>query len=75
MPYIVGKRIKMQGFIVSDFMDMREQFYADMGRWVREGKVKWEETVENGDRERAEGVSQSVHRRQHGQDAGQTRLR
>jgi NADPH-dependent curcumin reductase CurA len=48
MPYIVGKRIKMQGFIVSDFMDMRDQFYADMGAWVREGKVKWEETVENG---------------------------
>jgi NADPH-dependent curcumin reductase CurA len=48
MPYIVGKRIKMQGFIVSDFMDMREQFYADMGPWVRDGKVKWEETVESG---------------------------
>lgn len=48
MAYIVGKRIKMQGFIVSDFMDMREQFYADMGAWVREGKVKWRETVESG---------------------------
>jgi NADPH-dependent curcumin reductase CurA len=48
MPYIVGKRIKMQGFIVSDFMDMREQFFAEMGSWVRDGKVKWEETVENG---------------------------
>ncbi len=48
MAYIVGKRIKMQGFIVSDFMDMREQFYADMSKWVSEGKVKWEETVENG---------------------------
>jgi NADPH-dependent curcumin reductase CurA len=48
MPYIVGKRIKMQGFIVTDFMDMREQFYADMGAWVREGTVKWEETIENG---------------------------
>jgi NADPH-dependent curcumin reductase CurA len=48
MAYIVGKRIKMQGFIVSDFADMRDQFYADMGRWVREGKIKWEETVENG---------------------------
>ncbi|MCL4716724.1 MAG: NADP-dependent oxidoreductase [Hyphomonadaceae bacterium] len=48
MAYIVGKRIKMQGFIVSDFMDMREQFHADMGQWVREGKIKWEETVETG---------------------------
>ncbi len=48
MPYIVGKRIKMQGFIVSDFLDMREQFFAEMGSWVREGKIKWEETVETG---------------------------
>jgi NADPH-dependent curcumin reductase CurA len=48
MAYVVGKRIKMQGFIVSDFMDMREQFMTDMGQWVQDGKVKWEETVENG---------------------------
>jgi NADPH-dependent curcumin reductase CurA len=48
MSYIVGKRIKMQGFIVSDFADMRDQFYAEMGGWVRDGKIKWEETVENG---------------------------
>jgi NADPH-dependent curcumin reductase CurA len=48
MSYIVGKRIKMQGFIVSDFADMRDQFYTEMGQWVRDGKIKWEETVENG---------------------------
>ena len=48
MPYIVGKRIKMQGFIVFDFADMREQFQTEMGQWVRDGKIKWEETVENG---------------------------
>lgn len=48
MAYIIGKRIKMQGFIVSDYMDMREQFYTDMTKWVTEGKIKAEETVENG---------------------------
>jgi NADPH-dependent curcumin reductase CurA len=48
MSYIVGKRIKMQGFIVSDFLDMRDQFLTEMGSWVRDGKIKWEETVENG---------------------------
>jgi len=48
MAYIVGKRIKMQGFIVSDFMDMREQFYADMSQWLREGRIQAQETVENG---------------------------
>jgi len=48
MAYIVGKRIKMQGFIVVDFIDMREQFLTDMTQWVKDGKMKWEETVENG---------------------------
>jgi NADPH-dependent curcumin reductase CurA len=48
MPYIVGKRIRMQGFIVVDYIDMREQFLSDMTQWVKDGRVKWEETVENG---------------------------
>ncbi|MBX9747449.1 MAG: NADP-dependent oxidoreductase [Hyphomonadaceae bacterium] len=48
MAYIVGKRIKMQGFIVFDFIDMRQQFLTEMGEWVRSGKIKWEETIETG---------------------------
>jgi NADPH-dependent curcumin reductase CurA len=48
MTYIVGKRIKMQGFIVFDFLDMRDQFRTDMTQWVKEGRIKWQETVENG---------------------------
>jgi len=48
MFYIVGKRIKMQGFIVFDFMDMREQFRADMSTWIKDGRVTWRETVEYG---------------------------
>ncbi|QGZ94862.1 NADP-dependent oxidoreductase [Terricaulis silvestris] len=48
MPYIVGKRIKMQGFIVFDFIDMREQFITEMTQWVKDGRIKWQETIENG---------------------------
>jgi NADPH-dependent curcumin reductase CurA len=48
MPYIVGKRIKMQGFIVFDFIDMREQFITEMSQWVKDGRIKWQETIENG---------------------------
>ena len=48
MSYIVGKRIKMQGFIVIDFIDLRPQFIEEMTGWVKDGKVKFEETVENG---------------------------
>ena len=46
--YVVGKRIKMQGFIVMDLADMREQFIADMSQWIKDGRLKWEETVEHG---------------------------
>jgi len=25
-----------------------QQFYADMGKWIAEGKIKWKETVVDG---------------------------
>jgi NADPH-dependent curcumin reductase CurA len=46
--FIVGKSIKMQGFIVSNYLDMVPAFYSDMGQWIREGRIKWEETIVEG---------------------------
>jgi len=46
--YVVGKSLKMQGFIVTDFLDMVPQFFADMGGWIAAGKIKWQETVLEG---------------------------
>ena len=37
----VGKRLKLQGFIVSDHQDRLPDFYADMSRWIADGKIKW----------------------------------
>lgn len=48
MSYIVGKRIRMQGFIVIDYADMRQQFLTDMTQWLKDGRIKSEETIENG---------------------------
>ena len=48
MSYIVGKRIKMQGFIVSDFAAQRDDFLRDMGGWVASGEVKYREDVVEG---------------------------
>jgi len=45
---IIGKQLTMQGFIVSDHFDMLMQFYADLGKWIGEGKIKWKETVIEG---------------------------
>lgn len=44
----VGRRLTLQGFIVSDHWDRRPQFYADMGAWIAAGQIKWRETVVEG---------------------------
>jgi len=46
--YIIGKKLTMQGFIVSDHFDMLMQFYGDLGKWIAEGKIKWKETIIDG---------------------------
>lgn len=46
--YMVGKSLKMQGFIVSNHLDMLPDFVRDMSKWIAEGKMKWQETVEEG---------------------------
>lgn len=45
---LISKRLTMQGFIVSDHHERWPQFYRDMGRWLAEGKIKWQETVVDG---------------------------
>jgi len=45
---LIPKRIKMQGFIVSDHFDLLGDFFRDMGQWVSEGKMTWKETVMEG---------------------------
>ena len=44
----IRKRLKLQGFIVSDHMDRVPDFYADIRQWISEGKIKWEETIVEG---------------------------
>jgi hypothetical protein len=46
--YVVGKSLKMQGFIVTQHADMRDQFLQDMAGWIAEGRIAWEETVHDG---------------------------
>lgn len=48
MGAILTKRLKFQGFIVSDFIAQKEDFARDMAQWLREGKVKYREDVVDG---------------------------
>jgi len=45
---IVGKRLTIKGFIVSDFLDRRPQFVQEVGGYFKAGKLKNEETVVSG---------------------------
>jgi NADPH-dependent curcumin reductase CurA len=46
--YVIGKSLKIQGFIVSNYYHMRADFLRDMAGWIGEGRLRWEETVEHG---------------------------
>ena len=45
---VIPMRIMIKGFIVSDYGNMTPQFLADMGKWMKEGKMKWRETILDG---------------------------
>ncbi|MGB3625654.1 MAG: NADP-dependent oxidoreductase [Henriciella sp.] len=45
---VVGKQLRIQGFIVSTHTDMQPQFLQDMAGWIQSGKMKFEETVMEG---------------------------
>jgi NADPH-dependent curcumin reductase CurA len=45
---LLTNRLSLRGFIISDHFDRLPDFLRDMGEWVREGKIKDEETVVEG---------------------------
>jgi NADPH-dependent curcumin reductase CurA len=48
LAYIIGKRLTVRGFIVMDHFDKMPQFFADMGKWIARGDIKWKETIVEG---------------------------
>lgn len=45
---MIYNRLTMRGFVVYEFDSLRPQFLTDMKRWVREGRMKYRETVLDG---------------------------
>lgn len=45
---VVTRQLRMQGFIVLDYLDMREEFERAVGVLVQEGKLKWRSNVVKG---------------------------
>jgi NADPH-dependent curcumin reductase CurA len=45
---MIYNRVTMKGFVVYEFNHLREQFLADMRQWMREGRMKYQETIMDG---------------------------
>jgi NADPH-dependent curcumin reductase CurA len=45
---MIYNRVTMRGFVVYEFNDMRDQFLADMRKWIAEGSMKYQETIMEG---------------------------
>ncbi|MGW6915715.1 NADP-dependent oxidoreductase [Kitasatospora sp. NPDC054939] len=44
----IGKRLRLEGMLVRDHAALRPEFLAEVGGWLREGRLRWEETVVDG---------------------------
>ena len=45
---VLTKRLTMRGFIVTDHAKLYPDFHRDMTAWIKEGKIRWTETVIEG---------------------------
>ncbi|WP_432537167.1 NADP-dependent oxidoreductase [Kineococcus arenarius] len=45
---VVGKRLRLQGFIVGDHAERRAEFEREVGGWLAQGRVVFRETVREG---------------------------
>ena len=48
MMNLIARRIRMQGFIMLDYLHRIEEFQAEFGTWVLEGKIKTREDIQEG---------------------------
>ncbi|CAO3595375.1 unnamed protein product [Absidia cylindrospora] len=63
---IVAKRIKFQGFIVSDYADLEPQFLADVTQMILDKKIKYQESHAEGIEKTPEAFLDVLHGRNFG---------
>jgi len=45
---VLMKRARIEGFIIIDYFPRFGEFFAEMGKWVAEGKIKYDTTIVKG---------------------------
>jgi NADPH-dependent curcumin reductase CurA len=45
---LVTRRVRMQGFIVLDYLDRANEAFEELGGWVMGGEIAWREDIQEG---------------------------
>ncbi|HLZ83832.1 MAG TPA: NADP-dependent oxidoreductase [Caulobacteraceae bacterium] len=53
---LIYNRVTMQGFVASDFGHLNAAFVSDMTTWLKDGRIKYQETVLDGFERAPEGL-------------------
>lgn len=53
---LIYGRIRMEGFVATDFAHLNAQFMSDMTGWLKDGRIKYQETVLDGFERAPEGL-------------------
>ncbi|MEW5687014.1 MAG: NADP-dependent oxidoreductase [Pseudomonadota bacterium] len=63
---MIYSRVRIEGFVASDFMHLQPTFMAEMTGWLKDGRVKYEETILDGFERAPEGLIGLFEGRNHG---------
>lgn len=53
---IIYSRVRMEGFVASDFPHLQAKFVEDMTGWLKDGRMKYQETILDGFERAPEGL-------------------
>ncbi len=53
---LIYGRVRMEGFVGGDFPHLREAFVSDMTTWLKDGRLKYQETILDGFERAPEGL-------------------
>ena len=45
---MIYKRVRMEGFVSTDFAHVQAEFQSEMSGWIKAGKMHWQETIVDG---------------------------
>ena len=48
MAHVLVKRLTIKGFLIFDHENDSDNFQQDMTKWIKEGKIKFKETIYDG---------------------------